>query len=217
MMEMLVAISILVVLVAFSLVAIRAAKKSAAAVKDAGSLKQIFACMNLYAADNNDLLPGPLFTRQSPVYNSPIPGNPREWRRLSDCLAIYLGVEDPKKGDFIPGMAASWQKDGANADSPAWYMQQQLMVGDGPGYENPWGKPAPASNDERMPMKLGALHAQPRVTRTWAMTEMDQLHPAIKDPALKQGCPEGMAHGSYRLGVYFDGSVGKLDRNNKPM
>lgn len=215
--ELLVVILIIVVLAALSIMGITMARKSAAAAKDAGTLRQISTVITMYASDHNDLMPGPLFTRQVPVYNGSPSSNPREWRRLSDCLAVYLGYDDPERGEFIEPMAASWQKDGRTAKFPAWYMQQKLVIGTSAEFGNPWGMPAPASNDERMPMKLSVVLAQPKAARTWAMTEMDQLHPEISDSALKTGCPEGLAHGTFRLGVYFDGAVGRFDRDNNPL
>ena len=214
--EMLVVILIITVLAVLSFTGVTLMRKAAAAAKDTNTLRQISTCISMYAADQNDLLPGPLFSRQAPLYNNPVPSNPREWRRLSDCLATYMGFDSPEKGEFIHPLAASWQTETAKTNVPAWYMQQKLVIGDGPAFKTPWGKPAPASNDERMPMKLSVVLAQPKAARTWAMTEMDQLHPAITDPGLKEGCPEGLAHGTYRLGVYFDGSVGKFDKNNNP-
>jgi prepilin-type N-terminal cleavage/methylation domain-containing protein len=215
--ELLVVILIIVVLAALSILGITMVRKSAAAAKDAGTLRQISTCINMYAADHNDLMPGPLFSRQTAVYNSEIPSNPKEWRRLSDCLASYMGFDKPEKGEFIHPMAASWQTATSKTNVPAWFVQQQLPLGSGASFGNPWGKPAPASNDERTPMKLSVVLAQPKAARTWAMTELDQLHPGISDPGLKEGCPEGLAHGSYRLGIYFDGSVGKFDKNNNPL
>lgn len=215
--ELLVAIAIIAVLAVLVFGLARGFFRQAAATRDSNTLRQLWTCIQMYAGDQNDLMPGPLFTRQSPIYNKDISPNPREWRRLSDCLASYLGYDHPKPGDFIEAMAASWQKTPDSQNAPAYYMQQKLPIGDGRTTQNPWGMPAPASNEDRMPMRLSVVMAQPQTSRTWALTEFDHLHPAISDANLKQGTPEGMAHASYRFGLYFDGSVGKLDVNNKPL
>jgi prepilin-type N-terminal cleavage/methylation domain-containing protein len=214
--ELLVAIAIIAVLAVLVFGMARGFIRQAAASRDAATLRQMWTCIQMYAGDNNDLLPGPLFTRQSPIYNKAPSTNPREWRRLSDCLAPYLGHDNPKPGDFIEAMAASWQKNPISRNAPTYYMQQKLPIGDGRFTENPWGLPAPASVEDRMPMRMSVVMAQPKTNRTWAMTEFDQDHPEISDPGLKYGTPEGMAHQTYRLGVYFDGSVGKLNRENNP-
>ena len=215
--ELLVAIAIIAVLAVLIFGLARGFIRQAAATRDANTLRQMWTCIRMYAGDHNDLMPGPLFTRQSPVYNKAPSANPREWRRLSDCLATYLGYEDPKPGDFIEGMAASWQKSPASHAAPAYFMQQKLPIGDGRTTNNPWGLPAPASNDQRMPMRMSQVISQPLADKTWAITEFDQAHPSVSDPGLKHGTPEGMTHGTYRLGVYFDGRVGKLDRDNNPL
>ena len=214
--ELLVSIAILAVLAALVFMLARGFTRHAAASRDTSTLRQVSTCIQMYSGDNNDLMPGPLFSRQSAVFNKPVSSNPREWRRLSDCLAPYLGYDDPKPGDFLDAMAASWQKSPQNRSAPAYFMQQNLPIGEGRETRNPWGLPAPASVDQRMPMRLSLVMSQPQTNRTWAMTEFDQAHPAISDPGLKEGTPEGMVHGKYRLGLYFDGSVGKLNIKNDP-
>ena len=211
--ELLVAIAIIAVLAVLVFGMTRSIMRQAAATRDANTMRQMWTCILIYAGDHNDLMPGPLFTGQAPIYNNKLSTNPREWRRLSDCLASYLGHENPEKGDFIEPMAASWQKTPESQNASAWQMQQELPIGDDKKItENPWGKPAPASN--RMPMTYSAVMSQPQTSRTWAMTEIDQLHPD-RTPDLRS--PEGMVHGSFRFGIYFDGSVRKLNVNNDPL
>jgi prepilin-type N-terminal cleavage/methylation domain-containing protein len=217
MVELLVTITIIAVLAAIIFALSRGFLRQAAATRDSSTLRQMWTCIHMYCGDHNDLLPGPLFTRQSVVYNKPVPSNPREWRRLSDCLATYFGYDDPKPGTFLEPMAASWQKTPAGKNAPAYYMQQNLLIGEGRETRNPWGLPAPATAELRNAMRLSDVMAQPRTSRTWAMTEFDQLHPEISDPSLKEGTPEGMTHGRYRLGMYFDGSVRKLNKSNQPL
>lgn len=211
--ELLVAIAIIAVLAALVFGMTRSIIRQAAATRDANTMRQMWTCIMMYAGDHNDLMPGPLFTGQTPIYNKKLSTNPREWRRLSDCLASYLGHENPENGDFIEPMAASWQKTPESQNAAAWHMQQELTIGDDKkNTENPWGKPAPAAN--RMPMTYSAVMSQPQTSRTWAMTEIDQLHPDRK-PDIRN--PEGMVHGRFRLGIYFDGSVRKLNVNNDPL
>ena len=49
------------------------------------------------------------------------------------------------------------------------------------------------------------------------VSEVDKLHPEFKasQPSWLPEVPEGMAHGTYRLGPYWDGHVGQLDVNLK--
>lgn len=214
--ELLVVITIIVVLAALSFLGASAFIRTAAAARDAATMRQFSSCITLYAADHDDYLPGPLFTGQAPVYNKDPSTNIKEWRRLADCFAPYLGNDNPKPGDFIEPMAASWQKSPESHNAPAWYMQQKLPIGDnGTTFENPWGKPAPASVNDRVPMKLQVVLSQPKTSGTWAMTELDQLHPNVGNAGWKLQTPPTMTHGSYRLALYFNGSVGKVKQNNE--
>lgn len=214
--ELLVTITIVALLAALSFAGASLFLKRAAAVRDASTLRQISGCLNMYASDNNDYLPGPLFTGQTPVFNKTLSTNIKEFRRLAECFAPYLGKQDPKSGEVITGMTSSWQKTPEQQNSPAFYMQQRLPMGEGTSFQNPWGKPAPAAAEERVPMKLQTVLAQHKADRTWAMTELDQLHPEIGTADWKSRIPAKMIHGDYRLALYFDGSVGKVNQNNSP-
>jgi prepilin-type N-terminal cleavage/methylation domain-containing protein len=212
--EMLVVITIIVVLATLSFTGVTQFIKRAAAVKDTSTLRQISTCINMYAADNNDLVPGPLFAGQTPVYGKTLSTNVKEWRRLAECFAPYLGKQDPVSGEVITGMTSSWQKTPEQQNSPAFYMQQRLPMGEGTTFQNPWGIPAPAATELRIPMKLQTILAQPQTSRTWAMTELDQLHPDIGTADWKSRIPPEMIHGDYRLALYFDGTVGKVNQDN---
>jgi len=212
--ELLVVITIIVVLAALSITGASLFMKRAAAVKDASTLRQISMCINMYASDNNDYMPGPLFTGQTPVYGKALSTNIMEWRRLAECFAPYLGKEDPVSGEVITAMTSSWQKTPEQQNSPAFYMQQRLPMGEGTTFRNPWGMPAPAATELRIPMKLQTVLAQPQTSRTWAMTELDQLHPDIGTANWKSRVPPEMIHGDYRLALYFDGTVGKVNQDN---
>lgn len=208
--ELLVVILIIAVLATLGLMGISTLTKRANATKDAATLRQIWTCVSLYSSDQNGMMPGPLFTAQSPIYNKPIPA-PGQWRRLSDCLAPYLGYDNLKSGDFMEAMAASWQKTPETRNSPAYYMQQKLPIGLGEETLRPFG----SGQDLTPPMRMSHVMAQPKTDKTWALTEYDQLNPEIPIP--NTNTPAGMAHGTYRLGIYFDGRVGRFDVDNNPL
>jgi hypothetical protein len=62
---------------------------------------------------------------------------------------------------------------------------------------------------------MAHVMAESQNSRTWAITAVDQLHPEIPNP--NPNTPIGLAHGTYRLGVYFDGSIGRFDVANNPL
>lgn len=65
-------------------------------------------------------------------------------------------------------------------------------------------------------MTLSATLSRIDPSRTWAITDVDQLHPNAKGASWLNDVPDGMAHGTYRLAVYFDGSSRKVNVTNKP-
>lgn len=65
-------------------------------------------------------------------------------------------------------------------------------------------------------MTLSAALSRIDPSRTGAITDVDQLHPDAKGAGWLSDVPDGMAHGTYRLAVYFDGSSRKVNVTNKP-
>jgi len=63
---------------------------------------------------------------------------------------------------------------------------------------------------------LSLVMVQPRIDNTRAITQFDQLHPEVTNPSLKEGTPEGLVHETYRLGIMFNGSIRKFDKDNNP-
>ncbi len=125
-------------------------------------------------------------------------------------IAPYLGYTDPKDGDFLESMAStSWQKTAATRIVPCYYIRSNVPTGVVTATFQPWGYPA-----KTKPMRMSVALSQINTSRTWAMTDVDQLHPDIGGAGWKADVPPKMAHGSYRLAVYFDGSIGKVNKDN---
>ena len=206
--ELLVTITIIVVLAALTFMGSSAFLKRAAAVKDMSNMKNLWTAINLYAVDNNDTLPGPLNAGQKAIY-----GANASYGRINFYLASYLGYTNPKDGDFLEAMASSWQKTPATKAAPCYYIRSDVPTDVGTVTIKPWGYPTGAATD-RKPMKMSAALSRINTSRTWAITDVDQRHPDIGSAAWKADVPEKMAHGSYRLAIYFDGSGGKVNRYN---
>ena len=186
--------------------------KRAAAVKDVANMRAIWNGVVLYAADNSDTLPGPLYSGQKPTYGLAPTG------QINFYIASYLGYENPKVNDFLPAMASSWQKTEIQQNTPAYIIRKDVPLSQPTGTTSstttfqPWGYPTNSSK----PMKLSAALSKIDPSRTWAMTDVDQLHPDAKNAAWLPDVPEGMAHGDYRLAIYFDGGCGKVNVKNQP-
>ncbi len=206
--ELLVVITIIIVLVALTFMGTQSFLKKAAAVKDVANMRGMWNGISLYAADNSDTLPGPIFSGQKAIYGLASTG------RINFFLAPYMGYENPKVNEFLASMSSSWQKTDAQKNAPVYIIRKDVplrQTAGGPSTFQPWGYPSTSK-----PMKLSAALSKIDASRTWAMTDVDQLHPDAKSAAWKPDVPEGMAHGTYRLAIYFDGSSGKVDVQNRP-
>lgn len=207
--ELLVTVTIIIVLAALTYMGSSAFLKRAAAVKDMSNMKNLWTAINLYVGDNNDTLPGPLNAGQKAIY-----GASASYGRVNFYLAPYLGYTTPKDGDFLEAMASTgWQKTSKTKAAPCYYIRSDVPTEVGTATIKPWGYPTGATAD-RKPMKMSAAFSQINTSRTWAITDVDQLHPDIGSAAWKADVPEKMAHGSYRLAMYFDGSGGKVNQYN---
>ena len=211
--ELLVTITIIAVLATLGFMGSSSFLKRAGAVKDVASMKAIWSGVTLYAADHGDMLPGSptsgLFSGQKAEYTVNANNG-----RLAHFLAPYLGNAEPKEGAIVEPMLSSWQKTSVQKSVNAYWFRIDVPTAADPTKTfRPWGYAYAAK-----PMQMSAAMSRIDPTRTWAFTDLDQLHPdAIAANAgwLKE-VPEKLAHGSYRLAMYFDGSSGKVNQKNKP-
>jgi prepilin-type N-terminal cleavage/methylation domain-containing protein len=204
--ELLVTITIIVVLATLGFMGSKTFIKRAAAVKDVTNMRNVWTGIVLYAGENSDKLPGPINGGQRAVYGLASTG------RISFYIAPYLGYEDSKTGDFLEAMASSWQKSPSTQAAPCYFIRADVPVSPDPGATTfqPWGYPAKSK-----PMTLSAAMSKMDPSRTWAITDLDQLHPNAQGAGWINELPTDMAHGSYRLATYFDGSGGKVNVRNE--
>lgn len=211
--ELLVTITIIAVLAALGFMGSSSFLKRAGAVKDVANMKTIWSGITLYAADHNDMLPGSptsgLFSGQKAVYTMNANNG-----RLACFIAPYLGYAEPREGAIIEPMLSSWQKTSVQKAVNAYWFRIDVPTATDPTTTfRPWGYAYAAK-----PMQMSAAMSKIDPSRTWAFTDLDQLHPdalAAKPGWLKE-VPEKIAHGTYRLAMYFDGSSGKLNQKNQP-
>lgn len=208
--ELLISITIIVVLAAIVVTVGKRIVQSANGARDLVTMRGLYNTIPLYAADHNDFLPGPLWTNIAAAYN------PSSNGRLCNYIYPYLGYEDPVKGEFFPAMAYTWQKTDAQKSAPCAFMRKAVPLS--PTDRTtimPFGHPQ-SSGDNRKPRTMSSVFSQIDISRTWAMSDIDQLHPDIKgNPGWKKSIPEEMSHGTYRIAIYFDGHSGKLNQDNE--
>jgi len=210
--ELLVTVTIIIVLATLGFMGSKSFLKKAGAVKDMANMKNMWSGVTLYAAENNDMLPGTptsgLFSGQKPEYTVNANNG-----RLAHFIAPFLGYSGPKEGDIIEPMISSWQKTKEQQGINTYWLRIDVPTAADPNMTfRPWGYAY-----SKKPMQMAAALSKIDSTRTWAFTDLDQLHPdAISSAAGWLGeTPEGMAHGSYRLAMYFDGSGGKVNVKNE--
>jgi len=213
--ELMVAITIVTVLVALSFIGYGRMKASASAAVDANDMRSVFGAIQMYCGDNNGILPttsggvGPIWTERS--------------RGLVKSLHPYFGVDDPYEGQFFEELAAArWQKRGENEDGPSLLVMHRVYSGRGK-CENP-ARPEPNflpfgypwGDGKRSGMQLSAaMSKMGNPAQRLMLTETDREHPSFvgSTPGWFDGLPSGMAHGAYRLGLYWDGHVGRLNQD----
>ncbi len=204
--ELLVVITIILVLATLGFMGSSIFLKRAAAVKDVANMKGMWSAVSMYASDHAGVLPGPLFAGQRPEYN-PSPGA----GRLTTYIAEYLGYDNPEKDEPILPMVASWQK--KDTRTPNYYFQRRIptTVSNGSANIEPWGYPGASK-----PMNMSGAMSVIDSSRKWAFSDLDQLHPGAAGAGWINELPDHMSHGDYRLACYYDGHIGKLDKDNNP-
>lgn len=218
-MELLVVMVIIGVLAVLIFQGMKMAKEKATATVDAGDMRSIFTGMINYCSDNNDRLPT-TYSGISPTYK-------KDGISLSTALAPYLGHGNAQDGDFMPvWAAASWQSTTGDTSAPSLLVHQDMYTGSEVWTGNPM-RPNPSIKTFGYPGASGqapknlayVLAASGSPANALMLSEIDKEHPEFKvsKPSWLSGIPEGMAHGTFRLGLYWDGRVGKLDKDLKPL
>ncbi|MCU0796564.1 MAG: type II secretion system GspH family protein [Akkermansiaceae bacterium] len=215
--ELLVAIVIVSILSLLAFFGVRSAKERASAAVDANDMRNIWVGVQSFTADNNGKLPTTM-SGISPTYR-------RSAVTLSTVLAPYLGFEDATDGQFMPVFAAaSWQSATNNPTGPSLLVHQEIYVGKGKKWTGNPMRPSPSQFSfgypgSRAPRTMAAvMGAMSYPADALMLSEIDRKHPEFKvsKPSWLADVPENLAHGSYRLGLYWDGHVGKLDEDLKP-
>lgn len=209
--ELLVVIAVIMVIALLAFMGTSKMIRDANAAKDTTTMRQIGTNIFLYAADNNDSLPGPLFQGQNLDLRINTPTTRSgTGLRLVDYLCPYYGYDEPKVELVIEPMACAWQKSPAQKLMRTYELQPWLRLDSGIN-DRPWGVPPKAAPADRIPMKMAAVQAQRATARTWMMWQAD---PPAAPGASPPGLRSGLAHGSFRLAMAFDCSISKVDRSN---
>ncbi len=199
--ELLVVITIIGLLAALIVPAVSTVRRSADRTEALSDMRQVGMAIQLFAADNDNTLPGPLWGGQSAWYNS------GDSRTLGYQLWSYLGGTDPKAGGTykinVLAPKAYQRVLGANSGCPSVITDQTVTV-NGVTY-NPWGyqgtsDPSPISQ----PMKISTA-ATAGLTKMWALQDIDKTSPnANANQGWYSQLPATPLYSPYRLNLFFD-------------
>lgn len=200
--ELLVAITVILLLGGILVSAITGTLRNAERNSGHVLLRDMGRAMQLYANDHGGSLPGPLWPGQVPEYD------PDREGRLVVILAPYLGFPRPTSTEvvdaFVPP-AAMRQADPSELASLRVYVMNRAEERDGQFYY-PFGAFADANDGEgQPPLSLEQLPWDPSIS--WAMAEADRTHPAVSGQAWSSDTLPEPYHRTGRHVLYLDGRV----------
>jgi prepilin-type N-terminal cleavage/methylation domain-containing protein len=207
--ELLVVISIIGILAALLLPALAQAKAFALRTNCLSNVRQIGLAIQMYASDNNDTLPGPIWTGQPFDYDLSATNN------LTTLLAQYLGTPEPSyevwrsRVFLCPAYDRSAPTTSPGDERIALMVNQDIDPG--PGLMvRPFGYPARAGAPTRQPLKLSGIQQFGSPSDIYALTDADKLNAPPNDNPWRAQLPDRPAHGRFRNELYFDGRAGAI-------
>lgn len=207
--ELLVVVAIIAILAGLLLPALAKAKQKAVSIKCVSNLKQVGLAINLFAGDNDDLLPGPCNTGQESAYTR----NKQPNAELAWYIAPYLGGKSPSdlaggetgylSAMFCPGYGKFSKEDPTAAMTRANYMVT-VAYSNGPvnvtSSTRPFGY---AAGPVIQPKKLSTVSSLGPVSQVFAVSDLDSQ--------IASGGWMNVAtnsnHGNTRNRIFFDWHV----------
>ena len=191
--ELLTVIAIIGILAALVIPIAGKARVGAQRATGVAQMHQIGLALPLYAGENRGFLPGPLQVGQGAGYS---PSRPLQ---LATALGPYLGVRDPARDTVLPVFlppAFVQAMPGANLDEVHAFVIFSRVNQDGVEIR-PWGDPT------ARPLPLARVSG-----RALAMVDADQENPLVIGQPFANKTAARPFHGSRRLLLCFDASVG---------
>ena len=200
--ELLVVIAIIAILAAMILPALGAAKRKSYQIKCVSNIKQVGIAIQTYTSDNDDYLPGPVWSGVRPDYQINYSED------LLWFLAPYLGLElssTPRLADILlcPGYM-HYAPSTTSVFGRKIYMLNDDVDPNPINRVPPFGYPNPVLK----PLKLTSFDNNVPVSSVFAMTDIDQSSPLV-NPGVGwwTDLPPSPVHGKVRNQLFFDWHV----------
>jgi len=205
--ELLVVVAVIGVLTATILPALSKAKLRSIQTGCMSNLKQIGIAVQLYVNDNDDALPGPVFSGARPSYDR------NSSTELIWYIADYLDSQNPNSvSPGKPVIAEVFVCPGYQRNAPGvvsmegrkCYLLNDNVDPDPTNRVPPFGYPEVGGDPAIRPIKLAEIDSYAPAGDTFAITDVDRINVPNPHVTWWNDLPSKPVHGQVRNELYFD-------------
>ncbi len=209
--ELLVCVAISGILLSLLVLAVGSVRTSAKNSACVSNLRQIGVGISLYMSDNENELPGPLWSGQGPWFNS------YDARYLPVLLQSYLDVQTQPLGwnyaeIFSCPACMEALPDPESRDGKNYWMNQKIII-DGI-HVNPWGYRNSSGSIDKTPSTAFRLTNAP--ADTYLMVDLDaDFFADVVTTGWRSEIATEPVHKSHRNALFLDMHVGPMSLDQK--